>query len=189
MMSTRLLFAFLAASGAVAVVGCAEREGASATSRQPVTSAVAVILPTEGNSTSGVVRFTQLEGQVRIVADVEGLSPGRHGFHIHEYGDFTSPDAKSAGGHYNTEGFPHSAPPDPKRHAGDLGNIEAGVDGRAHFEVVVDNITINGAGNPVLGRGLVVHAGEDDLRSQPTGNAGARVGFGVIGVARPSGKR
>ncbi len=151
-----------------------------------IAEAIAVIHPTEGNTTKGVVRFSQVGDRLSIVADVEGLTPGaRHGFHIHEYGDFSSPDAKSAGGHYNPEGKKHGGPLDSERHAGDLGNLEADANGKAHYERTVDNITVNGPENPILGRGVVIHGGEDDLVSQPTGNAGPRIGFGVIGAARP----
>ncbi len=151
-----------------------------------ITKAIAVIYPTEGNAAKGVVRFTQDGDRLNIVADVEGLTPNsKHGFHIHEYGDFSSPDAKSAGGHYNPEGKTHGGPLDSERHAGDLGNLEANADGRAHYELTVDNISVNGLKNPILGRGVVVHGNEDDLVSQPTGNAGPRIGFGIIGAAKP----
>ncbi len=59
-------------------------------------------------------------------------------------------------------------------------------DGKAHYELTVDNITINGSRNPILGYGMVIHGGEDDLTSQPTGAAGPRIGVGVIGVAKPA---
>ena len=149
-----------------------------------VDALVAVIYPTQGNDVRGVVRFTPTDHGVKVVADVTGLEPNsEHGFHIHEYGDATAPDGTSAGGHYNPEGHDHALPGQSPRHAGDLGNLKADASGRAHLEVVVTNISLAGPSNPIIGRGLIVHAEPDD-GGQPTGNAGARVGIGVIGIAR-----
>lgn len=170
------------------LVGLKQQGQASMMGSEPIKIAVAVIHPTKGNEARGIVRFFQLDdGKVKIVADVEGLQPnGKHGFHIHEYGDFSALDAMSAGAHYNPEGYPHAGPDTPKRHAGDLGNLIADERGCAHYELVVDNITINGTRNPVLGRAVIVHEKPDDLVTQPTGNAGARIGCGVIGVGNPN---
>lgn len=180
--------AVIAIGALVLLAGCCERWRLPERAALPeITEAVAVIHPTDGNTARGIVHFKQVGNRVKIVALIEGLNPdSRHGFHIHEFGDFSLPDAKSAGGHYNPEGKKHGGPADPDRHAGDLGNLEADAEGRAHYELAVDNISVNGPHNPILGRGVVVHAGPDDLVSQPTGNAGARIGFGIIGVAKPS---
>ncbi len=151
----------------------------------PITQAIAVVQPTVGQKCHGVVRFTQDGDTVKVVADIEGLNPGqKHAFHIHQYGDCSSPDGMSAGGHYNPEGHQHGMPGTKQRHAGDLGNIQADDQGKAHYEITVDNISIMGAKNPILGRGVIVHAKPDD-GSQPVGNAGGRIGCGVIGVASP----
>jgi Cu-Zn family superoxide dismutase len=147
------------------------------------TNAVAVLHPTEGNTAHGVVRFTKTAEGVKVVADVSGLTPGKHGFHIHEYGDCSAPDGTSAGGHYNPEGMEHAGPDSPKRHVGDLGNLEADADGNAHLEYVDKHLMLNGP-KSIIGRGVIVHANEDDLKSQPTGNAGGRVACGVIGIAK-----
>jgi Cu-Zn family superoxide dismutase len=150
----------------------------------PVTEAVAVLHPTEGNEAHGIVSFTKVEGGIKITADVEGLSPGKHGFHIHEYGDCSASDGTSAGGHFNPENMPHGAPADVERHVGDLGNLEADDGGKAHYERTDDLISFAGA-HSIIGLAVIVHAGEDDLTSQPTGNAGSRVACGVIGIANP----
>ncbi len=164
--------------------GCGGDPGSTG-SGTAIDEAIAVIHATEGHATYGVVRFTQRGDAVHVTADVEGLAPNaRHGFHIHEFGDFSSPDGKSAGGHYNPEGKPHGGPPDAERHAGDLGNLQADATGRAQLELTVRNISVSGGRNPIIGRGLVVHGGTDDLTTQPTGDAGPRIGFGVIGVAK-----
>jgi Cu-Zn family superoxide dismutase len=151
-----------------------------------VTEAVAVVIPTEGSKVRGVVRFTQTdEHQVRVVADLTGLQPGgTHGFHIHEFGDLTAPDGSSLGGHYNPEGHPHAGPAADQRHAGDLGNVVADAEGKARHELTVRGVTVAGTKNPIIGRGVVVHAQPDDLKSQPTGAAGARIGVGAIGIAQ-----
>lgn len=165
---------------------CVSEKSPGPTPPAAITEAIAVIHPTEGNTVRGVVRFSQAGNRLTIVAEIEGLVPdSRHGFHIHEFGDFSSPDAKSAGGHYNPEGKNHGGPTDAERHAGDLGNLQADSEGKAHYIRTVDNISVDGLPNPILGRGVVVHGGEDDLVSQPTGNAGPRIGFGVIGVTGP----
>jgi superoxide dismutase, Cu-Zn family len=151
----------------------------------PLTQAVAVLHPTAGQHCQGVVRFTQAGESVKVVADIEGLVPGqKHAFHIHQYGDCSAPDGMSAGGHYNPEGHQHGLPESENRHAGDLGNVQADEQGKAHYEITVTNISIMGAKNPIIGRGVIVHAKVDD-GGQPVGNAGARIGCGVIGVANP----
>jgi Cu-Zn family superoxide dismutase len=146
--------------------------------------AIAVIHPTPGNKVHGTVKFiAQDNGKVRVVADLQGLKPmSKHGFHVHQYGDCSAPDATSAGGHYNPENHKHAGPSTEMRHAGDLGNIESDGKGNAHLDMTVDNISIDGK-DAVLGRAVIVHAKADDLKTQPTGDAGARIGCGVIGVA------
>jgi len=151
---------------------------------QLVMKAVAVLSPTKGNSVSGTVTFTRFQTGVKIVADVSGLTPGLHGFHVHEFGDCSAPDAASAGGHFNPTQTHHGAPDMPFRHVGDFGNLVADASGNAHYERVDTIIVLNG-GNSVIGHALIVHEKVDDLQTQPTGNAGGRVACGVIGVASP----
>ena len=156
-----------------------------------VTHAVAVLVPTTGNNVTGTIMFEQGPNGVHITGKVMGLSPGKHGFHIHEFGDVTAGNGSSAGGHYNPEdgGHMHAGLDDPMRHAGDLGNITADASGTAPVDVTDPGISIAGMKNPIIGRGIVVHANEDDLKSQSPpaaspGNAGARVAVGVIGIAK-----
>jgi len=147
-----------------------------------VDRAVAVLHPTEGNRASGTVTFTQVGDKVQISAIVDNLASGKHGFHIHEWGDCSAPDGTSAGGHYNPDNNPHAGPDQMKRHMGDMGNLEADGMGTAKYERVDGYITLNGP-HSIIGRGVIVHAGEDDLTSQPTGAAGSRVACGVIGIS------
>jgi Cu-Zn family superoxide dismutase len=147
--------------------------------------AVAVLHATAGQHCHGVVRFTQDGESVKVVADLEGLTPGqKHAFHIHQYGDCSAPDGMSAGGHYNPQGHQHGLPDAENRHAGDLGNVQADDQGKAHYEITVNNISISGQKNPIVGRAVIVHAKPDD-GGQPVGNAGSRIGCGVIGIANP----
>jgi Cu-Zn family superoxide dismutase len=156
---------------------------AAAVSAAPVTKAVATLSPTQGSSVKGTATFAAADKGVKVTVHVTGLTPGKHGFHIHEFGDCSAPDAASAGGHFNPTGDPHAAPTEAKRHVGDLGNIEADKDGTAHLEYVDAHASFDGASS-ILGHGVIVHANPDDLKTQPTGNAGGRVACGVIGVAK-----
>lgn len=147
---------------------------------------ISVLQPTKGNTAAGVVRFKTLpDGKIEVSGEVRGLqSNSEHGFHIHQYGDLTSEDGSSLGDHYDPLHMQHALPHTEQRHAGDFGNIKANADGVADIKIVVDNISLSGQKNPILGRGLVVHAKPDD-GGQPSGNAGARIAVGVIGVSNP----
>jgi Cu-Zn family superoxide dismutase len=183
--------ALFAAAVAVSLTGCSihneEHHSNSvikAAEMGEVKEAIAVIHGTQGNDkVKGVVRFTQATQGVQVLATVEGLNPGQeHGFHVHEFGDASAPNGDSAGGHYNPDGHPHGKPGAEKHHAGDMGNLKADDKGVAKLEVMLPGASITGK-NALLGRGVIVHAKPDD-GSQPTGNAGARIGIGVIGVAQ-----
>lgn len=157
----------------------AEYAGADST---PV-ELTAILSPTEGNSVAEAVRFLPAsDGGVIIRALVSGLdSGGRHGMHIHEFGDCSAPDGSSAGGHYNPDDAPHGAPSNPAsgRHAGDLGNLIELAEGVAEFETTDRVIQLHGE-DSIEGKSVIVHAGEDDFATQPTGNAGARLACGVV---------
>lgn len=144
-----------------------------------ITKAVCVLNPKSGSEVVGAVTFAEEEGGVRIIADVAGLKPGKHGFHIHEHGDCGSPDASSAGGHFNPTHKKHGGPDSAERHVGDLGNLEANSQGLAHYDRVDSVISLNGP-QSIIGKSIIVHADEDDLVSDPTGNAGKRIACGEI---------
>src|SRR5690606_20913289 len=126
---------------------------------------VAVLYPTRGNEVLGIIRLDQKEDHLHVTGTVTNLTPGKHGFHIHEFGDLRSPDGTSAGDHFSLEGQKHGAPHDEGSHAGDLGNIEANKEGNATVDIKVKGLKLHF----VVGRTIVVHAGEDDLKSQPSG--------------------
>jgi Cu-Zn family superoxide dismutase len=148
-----------------------------------VKEALAVVNPTEGSKVNGTVSFAKDGKGVRISANIEGLSPGLHGFHIHEFGNCGSPDANSAGGHFNPTDMPHAGPKAEKRHLGDLGNLEVDKNGMAKLEVTDDLISLEGP-KSIVGRSVIIHARADDFKTQPTGGAGARVACGVIGISK-----
>jgi superoxide dismutase, Cu-Zn family len=150
---------------------------------QELTKAIAVLHSASGSQVTGTVTFTKTGDTVQVVADITGLTPGKHGFHIHEFGDCSAADASSAGGHFNPMHKPHGAPDAAERHAGDMGNLEADSTGKAHLELKDSMLKLSGE-NSILGRGVIVHEKVDDW-SQPTGNAGGRLACGVIGVAKP----
>lgn len=149
----------------------------------PIEKAICILYPTQGNNASGTIMFTKTGEGIKVTADLQGLSKGKHGFHIHEFGDCSSPDGMSAGGHFNPEGKPHAGPMDMMRHEGDMGNVEADDAGKAHLEYVDKMLSFEGP-HSILGRSVILHKGEDDYKTQPTGNSGARVACGVIGVMK-----
>jgi superoxide dismutase, Cu-Zn family len=189
-------FVIVASLGVLSVAPCLARRTShpsGAVSRAApmpgVTRAVAVLNPASGSQVTGTVTFTQTGNRVTVVADVRGLPPNSsHGFHIHEKGDCSAPDAMSAGGHFNPDQHPHGSPNMPMHHAGDLGNLEANGQGRGYKRMTVDDITLDHGSHGVLDRGVIVHEKLDDYTTQPTGNAGARIACGAI-TAEPASPR
>jgi len=149
----------------------------------PKADAVAVLVPTAGSTTAGSVIFARTEQGLRVIAKISNLSPGPHGFHIHEFGDCRATDASSAGDHFNPGKASHGAPDAETRHVGELGNVVADESGTAKMDAVIAGLQLEGP-DMIIGRSVIVHADADDLRTQPTGRAGARLACGVIGVAR-----
>jgi Cu-Zn family superoxide dismutase len=193
-MRKRFMVVLFSALGTALVCPAFIPAGSSAPAEGPATAApvfseaIAVINPASGSTCRGLVRFVQDGDAVKVIADLEGLTPGKHGFHIHEFGDCSAPDGTSAGSHYDSEGTKHHGmPDDTMKHSGDLGNIEADASGKAHYEATIQGISIMGDRGPIIGRGVIVHAKVDD-GGQPVGNAGGRVGCGVIGIMKPSAK-
>lgn len=153
----------------------------------PMPGAMAKLSATQGNKATGVAIFHERGGQLMMHARVTGLTPNtEHGFHIHERGDCSAPDATSAGGHFNPLGHQHGNPMSPERHAGDLPNLRADERGNAEMRLALAGLNLSGA-NPltILDKSLVVHANADDYRSQPAGNSGGRIACGVISQPVP----
>jgi Cu-Zn family superoxide dismutase len=143
-------------------------------------AATAVLVPTKGNKVSGTVDFTQKGTSVVVVAKVTGLTPGAHGFHVHEKGNCTAADGSSAGGHFNPATSAHGGPDHSPRHAGDLGNLEADSNGVANYKAEVTGISLGTGDDSIIGRAVIVHEKADDLTTQPTGGSGARLACGLI---------
>jgi Cu-Zn family superoxide dismutase len=133
-----------------------------------------------GSKVSGKAVLTETEGGVHVVLTLEGLDPGEHGAHVHEKGDCSAADGASAGGHFNPQTKDHGLPGADKRHLGDLGNITIGKDGKGSLDITAPGANLK-PNDPLsfIGRSIIVHAKKDD-GGQPTGNAGGRVGCGVI---------
>lgn len=149
-----------------------------------VQKAIAVLHPTANSKVMGTVTFTKSGDELRVVADITGLTPGNHGFHIHEFGDCSAPDASSAGAHFDPTKHHHGAPDVTDRHAGDLGNIEADASGKAHLDWSDKVMKLSGE-ESIIGRSVIVHEKRDDLKTQPTGDSGGRLACGVVGIAKP----
>src|ERR1043165_6008175 len=149
---------------------------------QDVTKAIAKLESRSGSQVTGTVTFTKSGDQVEVVADIQNLKPGHHGFHLHEKGDCSAPDAASAGGHFNPTHQHHGGPTSAEHHAGDLGNIEADAFGKAHTDWK-GKLDLSGP-NSIIGKSVVVHEKEDDLKTDPAGNAGSRVACGAIEAAK-----
>lgn len=144
--------------------------------------AMAILTATEGNSVTGELTFEARDGGVAITGQVNGLPPGtEHGFHVHEVGDCSAPDASSAGGHFNPADMAHGRVGSGEHHVGDTDNVVADDTGVARVDSRLEGATLgDGAPTDLLGRGVIVHADADDYATQPTGNAGARLACGVI---------
>lgn len=136
---------------------------------------------------SGTINFTETGGSVKVEGEIAGLADGKHGFHVHEFGDNTN-GCTSAGGHFNPEGKEHGGPTDAERHVGDLGNVESSGD-KCTVDIEDKQISLKGS-TSIIGRTVVVHADEDDLGkgghndSKTTGHAGGRLACGVIGITK-----
>ena len=186
----------------VPVGGAAAEHGADHETRDPaamdhsgmtphegMATATAEIAPLGGSGVSGTVTFTQMDdGQLQVAYNLRGLEPGAHGFHVHENGSCAAGDdgtpGGAAGGHFNPTGHPHGGPDAAmaSRHVGDFGNVEATEGGLASGTFTDGVASLTGA-QAITGKALMIHGGQDDLESQPSGAAGARVGCGVIGGA------
>lgn len=177
---------FLAVGIFAVMVGCGL--GSAKAEEVKALKAVCVLSPTKDNKVTGTVDFIQEKDGVRVIANLEGLTPGKHGFHIHEKGDCSAPDGASAKGHFNPAKHDHGAPGSKMRHEGDLGNVKANSKGVAKYSYKDKTIVLEGK-DSIIGKGVIVHAGEDDFKTQPTGNAGARVACGVIKLVKEDAKK
>lgn len=177
------LLILLSLSSLFGIFGCATDRGGNGKS-EPVFYGTAVMTSAAGKAVTGTVKFSEGFGKVKVVADFKGLNPkDQHAMHIHEFGDCRAADFTSAGGHFNPFKKDHGAPDAQSHHAGDLGNIETNAKGEGHLEIELDQVSIAGKLNPLVGRAIIVHEHPDDMITQPTGGAGGRIACGIIGAS------
>ncbi len=169
----KLLFSLL---GLIALTGCQMMSSSSSPNQ-----ARATLESRSGSSASGHVNFQEAKDKVRVTAKFAGLKPNsEHGFHVHEKGDCSAPDATSAGGHFNPDGQAHGHYGQAKRHAGDMPNLVANEKGEANASFEVTGLRVDDGKQGILNRAVVVHASPDDYQSQPAGNSGNRIACGLI---------
>lgn len=183
---------------ALVMAACAKREERApaipdaktpdvAESRPPAPlppSASVQLRPTQGNRAHGSLVVSVEPAAVRLTGAIQDLPPASaFGFHIHENGDCSAPDASSAGNHFNPKELQHGHPGDSLHHAGDIENIKSNAAGVAQVNALVIDVSLHD-GQPigVLGKAVVVHAKPDDYSTQPSGNSGARIACGVISM-------
>ena len=181
-------FQFLAAKSQLRNAKAAEPAAAAAAKRdiQHVDGheAVAVVHALGDHKVKGKVTFTQKDDGVEIVAELTGLTPGEHGFHVHEFGDCSMADGKCAGGHFNPTGTPTAAPTTPNATSATWATSKPMTSAKPSYKRVDKLIALHGP-NSVIGRSVILHAKADDMKTQPTGDAGDRIGCGTIGIADP----
>lgn len=166
-----------------AVMALADQSGAKQAAPQsqpmPGGKASAVIEGRSGSKLTGSAEFMMHGETMMVTVTVKNAAPGVHAVHIHEKGDCSAPDATSAGGHFNPGGHQHGAPDGKEHHAGDLGNMTVEADGTGSIMVHSGDLSLEGP-NSVIGHSIIIHEKSDDFVTQPTGNAGGRIGCGVI---------
>lgn len=131
---------------------------------------------------TGDVLFTENGDKVTMEVNVAGIAPGEHAIHIHQVPDCSSSDGKSAGGHWNPAMKDHGKWGEMAHHAGDIGNLVADANGNASMTFSTEMWCIGCADSTknIINRAIIIHADVDDFKTQPTGNAGGRIGCGVI---------
>lgn len=152
---------------------------AGCASSKPGAMAMAMLVPTANNNARGMVHLMEnRDGSVEVQVDLTGVPAGVHGFHVHEKGD-CSDNGMAAGGHFNPTMAPHAGPEAASHHAGDFGNVTADANGVVHTTMTTRGIMLTGE-NSAVGKAIILHAGADDLTTQPSGNSGARIACGVL---------
>ncbi|MDE0184685.1 MAG: superoxide dismutase family protein [Candidatus Poribacteria bacterium] len=154
------------------------------TAATPSKQATATISSASGSEVTGTAVFKQSGDSITLTVEIQNAAPGLHAVHIHEVGDCSSPDGKSAGGHWNPTEVAHGEWGVGEFHLGDIGNMTVGDDGTGKIELTTDKWEMGtGSIRDIVGKGIIVHADADDFTSQPSGAAGARIGCGAIALA------
>ena len=177
----RIVRTVLALAPVALLFGCSSAAPSPRAAAPPAgPTASAAIEARSGSTLAGTATFTQHDNVVHVVVEVSNAPQGVHAVHLHEKGDCSAPDAASAGGHFNPTGMAHGSPDAPAHHAGDFGNMTVGEDGHGKLELDSTMLTVTPGDKSVVGRAIVVHAKADDMTTQPSGNAGGRIGCGVV---------
>ena len=146
---------------------------------------IATMQPTAGNKAHGTVHFSPAkEGGLRVRTVMRGLPPGKHGYHLHLYGDCSAPDGSAAGTHFNLKGSSKNPPKNIDRITGNLGTLIADQNGNGEHSVVIADAHLDGP-KSIIGRAVIVHAKANDASKPPIGGAGARLACGAVGIANP----
>jgi Cu-Zn family superoxide dismutase len=155
-------------------------EGTESVLSKTASSVVMVSSTTDANMMYGTLIFSQNEKGVTVTGNLSHLPPGKHGFHVHENGSCAD-EGKAAGGHFNPDNVMHGHLEDHPQnaHAGDMGNIEVNEQGKANIDILLPEATLTEGKYSLSGKALIIHEKEDDF-GQPTGNAGGRIGCGII---------
>lgn len=176
---------WLAATPVLLLLGCARSSDRATEAAGHALAAVAELAPVPGSAAQGAVTMTFQSGGVRIIADLEGLTPGAHSFTILAASDCAPADSLSPPAHFNPTAQPHGDGDASQRHLGDLGNLVADAGGHAHFDRFDRSLTLEGP-EAIVGHALAVHARADQPAVQPDGDAGPVVACGVIALQSPS---
>ena len=170
----------LMAATAALFISCAGTMAGADAARK---SATAEIKDAKGQKV-GEAKFKEVKGGVQLSAKIENFSPGVHAIHIHEMGKCEAPDFKSAGGHFNPAHKKHGMENPDGHHAGDMPNLTVGANGKGMFKSTLQGVTLTGDGDNSLfhsgGTSLVIHEKQDDMKTDPAGNAGTRLACGPI---------
>ncbi|HUP50758.1 MAG TPA: superoxide dismutase family protein [Thermoanaerobaculia bacterium] len=149
--------------------------------------AMALMRPISGSAAQGTVHFQELrDGSVEVEVNLTGVPPGTRGFHVHEFGSCAD-NGNAAGGHFNPTKMPHASSDAVSHHAGDFGNVQVNANGEVRSRFTTRSITVSEGMRSVVGKAVILHADRDDLVTQPTGNAGARIACGVTELHQMAG--
>lgn len=191
-------YGFLLAAGLTIFAGCGgnepngvnEMSGATPQAAAPGSTSAAgpmvhvTLAPTTGHKATGMLMLSETADGVKVTGNITGLNPGsEHGFHVHEVGDCSAPDASSAGDHFNPTAQAHGDPHGDTHHLGDMVNLAVNDGGQAEVDVTLEGLRLTGpADRSANDRAVVVHAQRDDYKTQPSGASGDRIACGVIRV-------
>ena len=172
-------------SGGTAAAPATAASATAAPTMPAVRAATVTLAPASGSLVSGKLNAMPMADGVHFTGEIGGLTRGAaHAIHVHETGNCSAADASSAGGHFNPAATAHGKVGAGAHHAGDMDNLTADAQGVARVSVHASGVTLGGGARNIVGRAVIVHAAPDDYRSQPAGNAGARVACGIITAVR-----